>query len=241
LYKVKNLFYNESLVQRKNNLEVQLKSIYVITIIALLAGVALVGCGQAAATADNGPMQTAIAGTLVVMQTQLAKANAATAASVPTLAATPAPTATLAPTPAPTTAAENTPVVLPTSLPSNPNPSGPSYRVGGVADITIPDGTFINAKDSFTKTWTITNVGTGTWQADFKLVPVDDNPFQAPAYVYLGRVLSPGQSMNISVKLIAPEVPNTYTGHFMLETSDGVKFGIGPDFNQPFWVKITSH
>lgn len=222
-----------------------MKPIYVLTILALLAGLTLAGCAQPAATADNSQMQTAIAGTLAVMQTQVANANAANATAASTEAVvepTVAPTATLEATVAAPAVVLETPVVIPTIHVSNPTTSsGPSYRVGHVTDLNYDDGSFIDAKLSFTKIWEITNVGTGTWQADFKLVPVDDNPLQAPAYVKIGQVVSPGQTVTIKVDLISPEVPATYTGHFMLEKSDGVRFGIGSNFDEPFWVKIVSH
>jgi hypothetical protein len=217
-----------------------LKTLRTITLTVLLASLVLVGCAQAAATQDTGLMQTSIAGTLVVMQTQAAEANVAeatTAVEQATMESTPAPTATLEPT----VAGVLPVVVVPTSKPAGGTSTGPSYRVGHVTDITFTDGSFVDIRLGFTKEWKITNVGTGTWPADTKLVPVDDNPFNAPDFVSIGQVVSPGQSVTLKVDLTCSEVAATYTGHFMLEKPDGVRFGIGSNFDEPFWVKVVCH
>jgi type II secretory pathway pseudopilin PulG len=221
-----------------------LKPIHVISILAILAALALSSCATPAATADNSAMEAAISSTLAVMQTQMAQANVANATSAAAEGAVVEPTATLEPTAAVEPTSAETPAVVPTEttiVPVSSESYGPSFRVGHVIDINIPDGTFVDAKLKFVKTWKITNVGTATWQADYKLVPVDGNPLNAPEYVTLGQVVSPGQSITISLWLTSPEVPGTYTGKFMLETTDGVQFGIGSNFDEPFWAKIISH
>jgi hypothetical protein len=222
-------------------MEVNLKTFRVITLLVIMASLVLVGCAQTAATADAGLMQTSIAGTLQVMQTQDAAANvsaATTAAEAPTTEPTSAPAATLEPT----ISVVDVPTAQATiNVAEGGTPTGPSYRVGHVTDLNFEDGSFVDVKLSFTKRWTITNVGTATWPADTKLVPVDDNPFSAPDYIYIGQVVSPGQSVTLAVDLKCSEVAATYTGHFMLETPDGKRFGIGSNFDEPFWVKVVCH
>jgi hypothetical protein len=188
-------------------------------------------------------MQTSIAGTLAVMQTKDAETNlaaATTAAGQPTDMPTLAATATLdaAAAAADTVTATSAPTI---SVSVTEEALGPSYRVGHVTDLNLEDGSFVDVNLKFTKRWEVTNVGTASWPADTKLVPVDDNPFGAPDYVYIGQVVSPGQKVKLAVELRCPKTAATYTGHFMLETPDGKRFGIGPNFDEPFWLKIVCH
>jgi hypothetical protein len=47
--------------------------------------------------------------------------------------------------------------------------------------------------------------------------------------------------VEIKLPLKAPETAQTYKAKFMLETSNGTRFGIGANFDQPFWVEIIAH
>lgn len=220
---------------------------FLITI--LLASLVIVGCSQqpAATTPQTNDAQTAVASTLAVMQTQIAEAASSTesteaaateaATEAPTVEPTAVATEVTVPTAEPTAAATATAVVI-----TNPAAvsSGPSYRVGDVQDLNYPDGTYMDATMYFTKQWSIKNVGTGTWPADTKVVAVDSNPLQAGTYT-IGQVVSPGQSVTIRLPLRAPETVAKYKGKFMLELPDGTRFGIGANFDQPFWVEIYTH
>lgn len=203
-----------------------------------MAGLALVGCAQPAATTNTDTMDTAIAGTLSVVQTQAAETNSANATQA---AAAVVSAVELEPTATSTPISVITPDIVSSDQNSTSSSSGPSYRVGHVTDVTYEDGSFIDTNLHFTKSWKITNVGTGTWQADFKLVPVDNNPFKAPESTTINQVVSPGQSITLSLSLVCPQVAATYTGKFMLEMPDGTRFGIGSNFDEPFWLKITCH
>ncbi len=219
-----------------------MKSIKKLTIIALLGAMLLVGCAQQANTPDTAAGQTAIANTVVAMQTQISdtKATDAVAAEAATAEPTVEPTATTMPTVELVATATEAPAVEATlSIPvSSGTPFGPSYRVGHVTDVNYPDGTYFNKGMFFTKQWSISNIGTGTWTEDYKIVFVKGDDLDAPVSIPLGRVLSPGQSMTISVDLHAPVDVGTYTAYFMLQTPDGKNFGIGPNFDEPFWVKF---
>ena len=212
-----------------------------VLIFVLTASLVLIGCSQQANPTQTTDLQTAIASTLVAMQTQIAiqptQPAAAPATEMPTVMPTPAPTATLEPTPAATATSAAPAAVVTAVVPVTAAPYGPSFRVGDVIDLNFPDGTYVNAGMTFTKIWKVTNVGTATWPLGTKIVSVDDNPF-ALAPTVLSQVVSNGQSVEIHVTLKAPEAVNNYQSKFMLETPDGKMFGIGPDYNQPFWVLL---
>lgn len=213
-----------------------MKSFTKVLIILLTASLVLIGCSQQPTTVPTSDAQSsAVAATLNAMQTQIAaQPSQAPATVAATVAPTTAPTATTAPTVAatPTTAPAT---VIPVKVGSVD--LGPSLRVGDVIDVDFPDGTYVNTGMTFTKTWKITNVGTATWPANTKIVSVDDNPF-ALADTTIGQVVSNGQSVEIKVTLKAPESAANYKAKFMLETPDGKKFGIGAEFDQPFWVLL---
>jgi hypothetical protein len=49
----------------------------------------------------------------------------------------------------------------------------------------------------------------------------------------------PGQSIEVSVDLIAPATNGIYRGNWMLTNEKGEQFGIGVNADKPFWVQIT--
>lgn len=60
----------------------------------------------------------------------------------------------------------------------------------------------------------------------------------APASVPLGKEVPPGYSVDIAVDLVAPRKAGRYQGNWKLRTEDQTWFGIGPNGNSPFWVRI---
>ncbi len=141
------------------------------------------------------------------------------------------PTSTLPPTSAPPTNTPNPPTNTP--LPK------PDDIAGFVADTTVPDGTVFAPGTTFVKTWRLKNVGTSTWTTSYSLVFVSGDPMDAPASVPLTSSVSPGSEVDISVTLKAPATPKSYEGHFKLRNSGGVLFGLGPQADKTFFVKIT--
>jgi hypothetical protein len=105
-------------------------------------------------------------------------------------------------------------------------------------DITIPDDTTIPAGNSFTKVWRVVNTGTCNWTAAYSAVFVDGDQMDAPDTVPIDKPVSPGQSIDIDVTMIAPKDTGTYQGNWMLRNADGELFGIGPNANDSFWVRI---
>jgi hypothetical protein len=60
----------------------------------------------------------------------------------------------------------------------------------------------------------------------------------APESVALEALVQPSQSVEISVEMVAPQTPGNYQGNWKLSNPDGELFGIGPNSNLPFWVRI---
>jgi len=171
---------------------------------------------EATPTIDPITVMTDVAGTVQAEVTQNAMLT---------------PSATIPPPPTPTLPA------LPTqSLPAVPttsaNPVVPTVPAGQapddatfVADIDVQDGDVFWQGERFTKTWQIENTGTTTWDTSYRLV-YKDGPITSEELVFnLISPVEPGDLLNFSVKMVAPEVLGTYTNYWQMMNGDGQFFG----------------
>ena len=147
----------------------------------------------------------------------------------------------------------DTPVPLPTATPPAPTPTSASGGssapppppppvtrcdwVGFVSDVSVPDGTSFLPSTPFTKTWRLKNLGTCTWTTAYKLV-FDHGDAMGGTAINLPTNVAPGQTIDLSINLVAPPATGHYRGYWMLQNAAGVKFGIGAQANQAFWVDI---
>jgi hypothetical protein len=107
-----------------------------------------------------------------------------------------------------------------------------------VTDITVADGASMGEGQNFTKTWRIRNVGTCTWTPSYDLIFVSGDRMQSSVSHDLAAYVDPGQSIDLSVSMRAPDAPGQYQGFWKLRNTAGVLFGIGPRAQDAFWVKI---
>jgi HEAT repeat protein len=92
-----------------------------------------------------------------------------------------------------------------------------------VSDVTIPDGTVVNAGQSFTKTWRVKNSGLTGWSG-YSLAFVSGDQMGAPAFVSVPTT-APGAIVDISVPMIAPTEAGSHRGNWQMRTADGTVFG----------------
>lgn len=137
-----------------------------------------------------------------------------------------------------------TPAPQPTVAPPAPTPTaGPPPCVNSaqfVADLNYDDKNMtappvLQPGQSFTKGWRLRNNGNCDWAASFFLGFAFGNTPAAqmggqPTPV--GRVVPPGQTVDINVKLIAPGIPGTYQGFWQMHDANGTPFG------ERIWVGI---
>ena len=149
------------------------------------------------------------------------------AARIPS--ATVAPTQTFTPVPTATVAATLTP--LATLTPQNTVTKEPSsytafgcYDAAFGSDVTIPDGTLFDPGDAFTKTWEIKNTGGCDWEADFSFIFSSGDQMSGTNNL-VSIAVAPGETATLSVDLIAPDTPGTYTGFWRLTNAEGTIFG----------------
>ena len=93
-----------------------------------------------------------------------------------------------------------------------------------VADITIPDGTTLNQNQAFTKTWRIRNTGTCSWTPSYAIVFDHGNQLGGPSVQALTGNVNPGETVDISVNLLAPGTNGDYTGYWKMRNASGVTF-----------------
>jgi hypothetical protein len=230
------------------------KKIFILTISGFMI-LALSACipGIFVPTQNNGMIATIAMQTAVVqitksaLETLIAKS---TVSVLPTALpeatnANPQATSTTAPSRTP-----NSPTSTPTRVPFTRTPTAipftrtptaipvPCDWAQYVKDVTIPDGTDLNSQQSFTKTWRIRNIGSCTWSGEYSLVFSSGNAMGGPASKDINATVKPGESIDISVNLVAPSAGGSYAGYWKLRNTRGSDFGIGSDADTSFWVKI---
>ena len=88
-----------------------------------------------------------------------------------------------------------------------------------VADVTIPDGTRFDKGEQFTKTWRVRNVGSEAWPENTVLAFGSGSQMTDAAEVEVGEV-EPGDEVDVSVELTAPEEDGSYTGGWTLKVGN---------------------
>ena len=139
-------------------------------------------------------------------------------------------TATPAPSPSPN---------IPTMAISPTATQGECDQAGFEKDVTIPDNTVLSPGEQFTKTWRLRNDGTCTWNSSYALVFDRGDAMGGPASATLtSNPIPPGETVDVSIVLIAPETAGTYQGYWKLRNPAGQVFGLGAERDKDFWVKI---
>lgn len=124
-----------------------------------------------------------------------------------------------------------------TPVPASPTPV-PCDRVKFVKDVTYPDDTAVSPGSTFVKTWRLKNEGSCTWTSDYDLVFISGYAMGAQASVQLTNgTVAPGETVEASVTLTAPDTSGTYRGEWKLRNAADVIIGLG-DKSKAFWVQI---
>jgi hypothetical protein len=107
-----------------------------------------------------------------------------------------------------------------------------------IADVTVPDGTTYAPGASFVKTWRLKNIGSCTWSNSYSLVFVSGEKMGTTTEVPMPTTVAPGQTVDLTVNMVAPSTAGHYIGYWRLRNASGVLFGIGWNANSNFWVEI---
>ena len=109
---------------------------------------------------------------------------------------------------------------------------------GSPLDVSVPDDTEYQANQPFTKTWRLVNGGTCPWDENYAAVYFSGDLLSAARVVLLNTIVEPGQSVDISVDMVAPDHGGSFQGNWKIKSTSGELFGIGPGGKYPFWVRI---
>ena len=107
-----------------------------------------------------------------------------------------------------------------------------------LGDVTFEDGSSVKPNQFFTKVWKVKNTGTCTWTTRYALVFVKGDRLSGITPKYLIEAVQPGQTIDLSIDLVAPGHPDTYQGNWMLQDDNGVTFGSGAAQDEVFWVYV---
>lgn len=132
---------------------------------------------------------------------------------------------------------QETQPLLPTAT---PNVKGICDRAapGSPIDVTILDNTEMVPGQAFTKVWRLVNVGECKWTRNYTAEWFSGHKLGDIQVVSLNTEVATGQSVDIIVDMIAPLLPGTYQSNWKLRNPAKEWFGIGPNGDQVFWVRI---
>ena len=130
---------------------------------------------------------------------------------------------------------------IPTQIPT-PTPldeaSGCSNLAGFVEHLSVPDGTRFEPGEIFLKSWRLRNAGSCTWNQEYTLDHIGGDILGAPGSQPIAGVVRPGELLDLTIPMTAPQLPGQYLSEWMLQDASGNSFGIGQDSMAPFWVRI---
>lgn len=168
--------------------------------------------GETAPTPDADAIATSAVQTVEARYTDQAATQQAAVTPTQTLEP-PTPTATFAPSP--------------TAVVSQGGSQIACYFAQFVTDISVPDGTIMLPGTVFTKTWQIKNVGSCPWDTSHKLYLQSGDGLTTTTSIPLTKTIYPGDVVNLSVNMTAPETEGVYTGYWRIATPYGGSFGVG--------------
>lgn len=187
-----------------------------ITLIVALVSIMAAACGPRAEptpTLDPVMVMTQVAGTIQAEVTQNALLTPSpTATMPPTLTPPPSPVQTLPPVPTTQTGTTGGNTGLPADSPDKMRLVGES----------IPDGTNYWQGERFTKSWTLENVGTTTWNTKYQLIYYDGTILSGEILaVSIQNPVEPGVQVEIPVPMEAPDTLGSYISYWRLINEDG--------------------
>lgn len=111
-----------------------------------------------------------------------------------------------------------------------PNPCVVGARFLG--DVNYPDGSQLQPGTAFQKTWQVQNTGSCIWINTYGVLNLNNAPFGAGSPSSIPYT-QPGQTVNVSVNMVAPQQPGGYLSKWQLRASNGALFGptLGVQFN----------
>jgi hypothetical protein len=109
---------------------------------------------------------------------------------------------------------------------------------GRPIDVTIPDNTRLHPGDTFMKIWRLVNAGSCSWTKGYSVIWFSGENLASRKEQPFREEVLPGQSVDLSIDMAAPEEAGLYQSNWKLRDENGELFGIGPNAASPFWVRV---
>lgn len=183
------------------------------SLIALLLAALLSACGPSPSEVE-ATLAAAEVRAIATFAGQLTQAAAANPTTTPS--PTPEPTATLQPSQEATVQ-----VTVTFTAAAADSCNLMSFR----EDVTIPDGEVITGGATFTKIWSVENVGTCNWSPAYRMLFSHGDRMDGARDSQLSQTILAGNVGNIALSLRAPTAPGEYTGWWTLANPAGEGFG----------------
>lgn len=88
----------------------------------------------------------------------------------------------------------------------------------------LPDGAAVQGGTAFTKTWTLRNTGSCTWNPNYQLVFSGGDLMNAPSAVRINATVAPGGQVTIPVAFRAPSTGGIFNSYWKMRADNGVLF-----------------
>lgn len=123
------------------------------------------------------------------------------------------------------------PTAAPIIIPTQPAPVTCVNSMIFVSDVSITDGHQVSPGEHFRKTWRVYNNGTCSWTPAYSFVYVSGDQMSGNN-ISIPTTVAMGQTIDLSVDLIAPYDSGTYKGYWQMRAPQGTNFG------ETVWVKV---
>lgn len=131
------------------------------------------------------------------------------------------PTATATLTLEPTATNTFAPLVTSTSAAA---PTSSCYVGEFITDVTVPDGTVMAPGQAFDKIWRVKNIGTCPWLPTFTASYSYGSSQMNGVATPLGKTVNPGEQVDITVKMVAPNTAGDHNGAWFIRADNGQFF-----------------
>lgn len=118
------------------------------------------------------------------------------------------------------------------------SPTSVNCYQGGFDGQTFDPSHVLQPGTPATTTWRIVNVGSCVWTPDYSLVFIDGEKMSAPDAVVFGEEVQPGEIIEVTVPLIAPQSEGVHIGYWMIRDPNGTIFGVRSEANCAYFVSI---
>lgn len=132
------------------------------------------------------------------------------------------------------------PGVSPTPIPPTPTPTSIYENCDRAELLTIALSgqiLFVALGSLFEQSWSIRNIGTCTWNPDYAL-ELTNGEFLGGTSIIIPTYVRPGQTVELTTRLIAPSKPGNYLGYWYMRNAGKETFGFGPNGDAPLVMQV---